>query len=156
MMKKVSVVELSKKLESGNVQLIDVREGFEFAMMRIPGAKHIPLRSIGARIDEIDLARPIYVVCRSGSRSASAAQMLEKKARAGVINVTGGVVEWSRNGLPTEKTEREPWSVDRRIRFATGFVALAAAILAYAVNPNFIWIALICGVGLVFIGAKGK
>lgn len=153
-MKQISVTELKKKMDSGDIQLIDVRESFEFAMMRIPGAKHIPLRRVAASIDEIDMKRPVYFVCRSGSRSSSAAQILAKNARAGVINVTGGVVEWNRQGFPTEKTERAPWDIHRRIRFIAGFVIIAAAVLAATVNPTFGWIAVLMAFGLIFAGIK--
>src|SRR5216683_703363 len=56
--------------------LVDVREDDEWAAGHAPGARHIPLGEIGARHGEIPRDRAVYVICRSGSRSAHAAQAL--------------------------------------------------------------------------------
>jgi rhodanese-related sulfurtransferase len=152
-MKTISVVELNKKLASGDVQLIDVRESFEYSMMRIPGARHIPLRSVAARLDEIDLGSPVYVVCRSGSRSASAAQIIVRSAGADVINVTGGVLEWNRHGFAVEKTERTPWTSERRIRLAAGLLILAAVVLSLTASSWFMLLAGVVGLVLLFLAA---
>ena len=79
--------------------LLDVRENEEWAAGYAPGARHIPMGELGARTAEIPQDQPVYVICRSGGRSARAAQAL---AAAGweTINVTGGMQDWAAAGRP--------------------------------------------------------
>lgn len=52
-----------------DIELIDVREQQEYDMIRIPGAKLIPLSVFASRASEIDYGRPVYIFCRTGTRS---------------------------------------------------------------------------------------
>jgi rhodanese-related sulfurtransferase len=83
----------------GEAWLLDVREDDEWAAGHAPGARHIPLGQLGARSDEVPADELIYVICRSGGRSARAAQAL---AQAGwqAVNVAGGMQEWAAAGRP--------------------------------------------------------
>jgi rhodanese-related sulfurtransferase len=77
--------------------LLDVREDDEWAAGHVPGARHIPLGQLGERAAEVPQDQPVYVICRSGARSARAAQAL---AGAGwrAINVAGGMQDWAAAG----------------------------------------------------------
>ena len=89
--------------------LLDVREQDEWVAGHAPGARHIPLGELGARVAEIPQDQDIYVICRSGHRSGRAAQAL---AGAGwnAINVAGGMQDWAAAGRPmTAETGREPF-----------------------------------------------
>jgi rhodanese-related sulfurtransferase len=79
--------------------LLDVREDDEWTAGYAPGARHIPLGQLGARTAEIPQDQVVYVICRSGGRSARAAQAL---AAAGwdAINVAGGMQDWAAAGRP--------------------------------------------------------
>jgi rhodanese-related sulfurtransferase len=79
--------------------LLDVREDDEWAAGHVPGARHIPLGELGARTAEVPQDELIYVICRSGVRSARAAQAL---AGAGwqAVNVAGGMQDWAAAGRP--------------------------------------------------------
>lgn len=79
--------------------ILDVREPDEVAQARIEGARHIPLGSLTARLDEVPRDRAVYVLCHVGGRSAQAAQYLEDHG-FDAVNVTGGIVGWFRAGLP--------------------------------------------------------
>jgi rhodanese-related sulfurtransferase len=91
------------RLAAGEAVALDVRELDEWAAGRIEGAVHIPVGEPVARQDEIPDDLPIVAVCRSGSRSAWAAEML---ARAGydAANLSGGLQAWQAAGLPLEPT----------------------------------------------------
>jgi len=80
----------------GDIQIIDVREPAEFAddLGRIAGAKLIPLSGLSSRLDEIDRARPVVTVCRSGARSAQAVVLLQKAGFTEVANLAGGMLRW--------------------------------------------------------------
>lgn len=82
-------------------QLIDVREADEFAEARAVGAVNIPLSVFVARADEIDPDQDIYLICRSGGRSAQAGEYLEQaRGWDGIYNVAGGTIAWLEKGLP--------------------------------------------------------
>ena len=61
-----------------------------------------------ARCTELDTGRPLFVICRSGSRSAHAAQAL---AGAGwdASNVADGMVGWQAAGLPMTAASGQPY-----------------------------------------------
>ena len=79
--------------------LVDVREPDEWMAGHAPGARHIPLGEVGARYEEIPRDRDVYLICRSGARSARAAQVL---AGAGwtTLNVADGMQGWQSAGRP--------------------------------------------------------
>lgn len=83
-----------------DAQFVDVREPHEVAQGHIPGIVHIPLGQLGQRLDELDRARPIIAVCRSGNRSGVATQLLTA-AGFQCENMAGGMLAWQSAGLPT-------------------------------------------------------
>ena len=99
---------MSASLPTG-VFLLDVREDDEWAAGHAPDAVHVRLRDLGARTDEIPRDREVYVICRTGARSAYAAQAL---ADAGwnAVNVADGMTGWAVAGRPMiSETGTEPY-----------------------------------------------
>jgi len=84
-----------------DAQIVDVRETEELADGIIPGALHIPLGRVPESHSALDSTRRVIVVCRSGRRSAAAAQHL---ADAGfdAYTMTGGMLEWAAEELPMD------------------------------------------------------
>ena len=84
-----------------DAQIVDVREAEEVADGMISGARHIPLAEVQGSAGQLDKVRPVIAVCRSGRRSAAAAEQL---AAAGftAYTMTGGMIEWTGAGLPTD------------------------------------------------------
>ena len=97
--------ELLAAGRAGGVQVVDVREPAEFTggLGHIPGARLLPLAALGERSDQIDKARPVVTVCRSGARSAQALVLLQKSGFAQVANLAGGMLRWRAEGLPFEQ-----------------------------------------------------
>jgi rhodanese-related sulfurtransferase len=90
------------ELMRGGAQIIDVREPDEREAGRIPGdSAHIELDKLASEADSIDRERAVVFYCRSGSRSALAAQAF---ATAGfdAHNLAGGLKAWVAEGLPLE------------------------------------------------------
>ncbi|UFS94650.1 rhodanese-like domain-containing protein [Nocardia huaxiensis] len=79
--------------------LIDVRDADEWQQGHAPGALHIPLVDVPARLDELDYDAEIYVICRQGGRSVTAVQYLETVGIEALC-VTGGMVAWQQAGRP--------------------------------------------------------
>lgn len=79
--------------------LLDVREDDEWTAGHAPDAVHIPMTELAARLDELPDAAPLYVVCRSGGRSARVAEYLNANCWD-AVNVIGGMSAWEQSGRP--------------------------------------------------------
>jgi adenylyltransferase/sulfurtransferase len=92
----IEVTALKARLDRGDkVNLIDVREPHEFQICRIPGSTLIPLGDLPKRVSEINVGDEIVVHCKSGARSAKAADFLRQSGFKRVLNVKGGILAWS-------------------------------------------------------------
>jgi len=78
--------------------LLDVREPEEYAAGHAPGAASVPLGELAGRIAEVPADVEVICVCRSGGRSATAADALVS-AGYDAVNLVGGMHAWSREGL---------------------------------------------------------
>jgi adenylyltransferase/sulfurtransferase len=91
----ISVKELKRRLDAGeDVQLIDVREPYEYQIAQI-GGKLIPQNDVPQRLAEIDRNREVVVHCRSGARSQRIAEFLKQNGYPQVANLAGGILAWS-------------------------------------------------------------
>lgn len=77
---------------TGDTQLVDVREPHEVADGTLPGSVNIPLGQLPERIHSLDAKRRVALLCRSGGRSARAAQLLVASGFADVVNLAGGML----------------------------------------------------------------
>jgi len=93
----ISATELKKKLDEGrSVTIIDVREPYEYAIARIPGARLIPQGHLLDHMDELDPAHDTVLFCRGGGRSARAILDLRASGYTGhMYNLKGGILAWS-------------------------------------------------------------
>ncbi len=98
----VSVDELTAD-EDPNKIVIDVREPLETAEGTIEGARLVPMAELRDVIDDLDDDANLYLVCRSGSRSAYATELLIAAGKRGAKNVAGGMIAWERAGLPVSR-----------------------------------------------------
>lgn len=71
--------------------ILDVRTPMEWAQGTLPGTTRIGMTELAERHQTLDPATPVLVVCRSGSRSATAARFLASQGFATVGNLTGGL-----------------------------------------------------------------
>ena len=91
----ITVKELKQRLDAGeDVQLIDVREPYEYQIAQI-GGKLIPQNDVPNRLNEIDRNREVVVHCKSGGRSQRIAEFLQQAGYPRVVNVAGGITAWS-------------------------------------------------------------
>lgn len=90
----VTVDEAKELIDSGEVQVLDVRTPDEFAAGHIPGAKLVPLQVIESMLSELDKDQKYLVVCRSGNRSTQASGILVENGFKNIYNMTGGMNEW--------------------------------------------------------------
>jgi hydroxyacylglutathione hydrolase len=96
-----SIPQISvQELHARNMPVIDVRRNGEYANGHVPGARHIPLDELPARIDEV--RSDVAVICASGYRSSIATSLLERGGVENVVNVAGGTSAWIRAGYRVE------------------------------------------------------
>jgi adenylyltransferase/sulfurtransferase len=99
----ITATELGQRIGQGqDLQIIDVREMFEYDIARIPGTKLIPLAQVVTRMNEIDPSRETVMHCKGGVRSAKAIAALKQAGFPGrLINLKGGITAWSDEVDPT-------------------------------------------------------
>ena len=89
-----NVNDLDGKL--GKINLIDIREGYEYKGGHVPTAKNIPMGSIlGDPEKYLDKSKEYHIICQSGSRSARTCKALLNEGYK-VINVSGGTGSYIR------------------------------------------------------------
>jgi rhodanese-related sulfurtransferase len=87
--------ELHHKLASGeSIIVLDVREPAEYAFEHIPGAISVPLGQLEEKIPQLDPGKEYAVICRTGSRSDMACQILAEHCFSNVKNVLPGMSQW--------------------------------------------------------------
>ncbi|WP_188690607.1 rhodanese-like domain-containing protein [Silvimonas amylolytica] len=78
-----------------NPVLLDVREGWEFAMCHLDGSTHLPMNEIPQRFAELDEDAEIVVICHHGMRSYQVGVFLERQGFGHISNLSGGVDAWA-------------------------------------------------------------
>jgi sulfur-carrier protein adenylyltransferase/sulfurtransferase len=92
----ITPAELAVLMRDGaDFDLIDVREPREWDVTHLPGARLIPLGTLGDSLGTLDPEREIVVMCRSGKRSENAARQLQAAGFGRVKNLAGGLLRWS-------------------------------------------------------------
>jgi rhodanese-related sulfurtransferase len=98
----VTPEEVKRRLDAGEVQVVDVREQYEWDAGRIAAdVRHIPIADLTAQATTIDPARPVVFQCRVGSRSLMAAQAF-RRAGYEAYSLAGGLQAWHDAGLPLD------------------------------------------------------
>ena len=87
---------------AGAVEIVDVRNGSEWAAGHIPGSRNLPLGRLAERIGELPRDRPLVVHCQSGARAGVAISLLKARGFQDVRHLAGDWAEWSRAGRAAE------------------------------------------------------
>ena len=91
----ITSVELKQRMDRGEKPtIVDVREPNEYQICRIPGSELIPLGDVPKRFGELDPNEEVIVHCKSGVRSARAADFLRSVGFKRVLNLKGGILDW--------------------------------------------------------------
>jgi rhodanese-related sulfurtransferase len=88
--------------------LLDVREPDEWSAGHAPGAHHVPMMEIPARLPEVPTEGEIVVVCRSGGRSGQVVAYLLGNGWDGVSNLDGGMQDWAASGRELVSEDGQP------------------------------------------------
>ena len=88
-------VTVFRDLDPGQVQILDVREPWEYALARLPGAVLIPLGQLADRAGELDAGRPVAAYCHHGVRSLYALRVLGGLGFRDLAHLSGGIEAFS-------------------------------------------------------------
>jgi rhodanese-related sulfurtransferase len=91
----LTATQVEEASDTGDVQLVDIRNAGELEAGMLPGARHIPLAELARRSDELDPATPVVVYCAGGWRSSVGASLLRAKGFHDVSDILGGFNAWS-------------------------------------------------------------
>lgn len=152
MIKTITAEELKRRLDAGEVMLIDVREVSEYRAECIAQANLIPLAEVS--LEKIQAhGKPIVMHCQAGLRGAKACEkLLALDPTLEIYNLEGGIKAWRAAGLPTTCLETCPISIERQIRILAGSLVVLGVALGVLVHPGFYGLAGFIGAGLVFAG----
>jgi adenylyltransferase/sulfurtransferase len=91
----ITALELKQRLDRGDrLKIVDVREPNEYQINRIAGSVLIPLGEVPRRYNELDPEDELIMQCKSGVRSARAADFLRSVGFKKVLNLKGGILDW--------------------------------------------------------------
>jgi hydroxyacylglutathione hydrolase len=99
----VGADEADARRASGEVEIVDVRNGSEWGAGHIPGSRNLPLGRLAERLDELPRDRPLVVHCQSGARAGVAASLLKARGFTDVRHLAGDWAGWSGEGRPAER-----------------------------------------------------
>ena len=97
-------------IQSANIQLLDVRTAEEFAEGHLEGALNVDINQETFLQDAktvLETEKPVAVYCRSGRRSAKAAEILIREGFK-VTNLEGGILAWTEEKMPVVSETQKP------------------------------------------------
>jgi rhodanese-related sulfurtransferase len=152
-----SLAEVFARRQQGlPLDLIDVRSPVEYAEVHAEGARLIPLDRLEpetvAAAREATPDKPLFVICKSGSRAMKGVARFHAAGFPNVICIEGGTDAWIQAGLPVVRGARKAISLERQVRIAAGLLVLIGTGLGWFVHPAFLGLSAFVGAGLVFAG----
>jgi len=101
----VDVATFETKLKQPEVQLVDVRTPEEFSNGHLENAINCNIMSdeFEAQVASLDKTKPLLIYCKSGGRSAKAAERLKELGFKNITDLEGGITNWNNENMPTVK-----------------------------------------------------
>jgi len=148
----VDAQTLKQGLDQQSVTLIDVREPGEFAGEHIPGATLVALSQFDPRKIPQTEDTQLVLYCRSGNRSAIAAQKLFDAGFESVAHLSCGIGAWKEAGYATVTNRNAPISLMRQVQIVAGALVLTGTVLGALLSPWLLLLSGFVGAGLMFAG----
>lgn len=158
---KISATEFIKQLESEAAPLvIDVRTSAEVANESFDGSVNMPLHVLKTEQVESCLKqqsaqhKPVYLLCGTGKRAATAAEKISSKLPNDVWVVEGGIEALKLAGCPVSQAKEQGnlMSLERQVRITAGLLVVLGVVLGAFIAPAFYILSAGVGAGLVFAG----
>ncbi|MBW4468336.1 MAG: rhodanese-like domain-containing protein [Pegethrix bostrychoides GSE-TBD4-15B] len=151
-LKTVDALTLKRLIDQQAVILVDVREPSEHAGEKIPGSILVPLSNFDSTKVPVDRTKSIILYCRSGNRSAQAAQKLFAAGFDSVSHLSCGIGAWKEAGYPTIVDQDAPISLMRQVQIVAGSLVFTGTVLGAVVSPGWLILSGFVGAGLMVAG----
>ncbi len=101
----IGTLEATRLMNDHKTLVLDIRDEKEFAAGHVPKARHVPLRDLAKRAEELAKwkDKPVLVTCKSGTRAGAACRLLKSAGFTQVAQLKGGLTAWQAASLPVEK-----------------------------------------------------
>ena len=140
--------------EGKTIDLIDVRTPVEYREVHLEAARNVPLDQLDPealmRARNGSTNKPLYLICRSGSRGQQACEKFIRAGFSNVVNIDGGTMACVEAGLPVVRGKKA-MSLERQVRIAAGSLVLFGTLLGW-LQPVFLAVPAVVGAGLMFSG----
>lgn len=150
-MSAMSASTLRQRIDSGDAVVVDVRTTGEFASGHIARSINVPTDEIESRLEDIPTGGKVVLVCQTGQRSRMTCERLRGRLDK-VVFLDGGIESWTKSGQPVVRSVRTSMALDRQSMIAASVLILASVALGAFVSPNWFYLALVPGVGLMLAG----
>jgi rhodanese-related sulfurtransferase len=149
----ISSTELRDLIAASTLlRILDVRTPAEFETVHIPGSYNVPLDVLDEYgpdvVQQLHHHNDVVLVCRSGQRSAQAAQLLSTAGLAGGRVLEKGIIDWEERGYDVDRGVQR-WGLERQVRLVAGSMVLSSVVGSVAV-PRLKWLAAAIGAGLTY------
>ncbi len=148
----IDATTLKQWLDNDLVTLVDVREPAEYAGEHLANSVLVPLSQFEPEQIPFAENKKLVLYCRSGNRSAQAAQKLFAAGFEEVTHLGGGIEGWKQKGLTTIINRNAPLSLMRQVQIVTGSLIVTGTLLGAFVSPWFLILSGLVGTGLLFAG----
>ena len=151
----ISPKDAQRDLATGKAILIDVREADEFKDQHIGYAQSIPLSNFEENFKNIECPEDQKIIfhCKSGSRSANAAEKAKSHAYD-IYSMDGGIEAWKSAGLPIVGASAKI-PIMRQVQMIVGATVAIMIALSFSGITWPLWIAGFFGIALFFAGLTG-
>ncbi len=108
--KVVDPVSFKKEISTTpNAQILDVRTAEEFTVEHLQNAENVNWYSpdFSTNTTKYDTSKPVFIYCRSGKRSHLAAEKLVELGFTTIIEMEGGIINWTTKGLATTAQKKQ-------------------------------------------------
>jgi rhodanese-related sulfurtransferase len=149
----ITSTELRDLLASSTpLRILDVRTPAEYETLHIRGSYNVPLDVLNQRgpevVRQLDNDDDVVLVCRSGQRSAQAAELLRNAGLTGGRVLENGITDWDAQGFAVDRGVQR-WELERQVRLVAGSVVLSSVVGSIVV-PKLKWLAAAIGAGLTY------
>jgi len=150
-MKSITAKELQAlRQQDAALQIIDVREAVEYQTEHVGDTQSFPLSRFEKSMDGVEKDKPVYVLCRTGSRAAQAANLLQNKGCENVFLIEGGLEALKSEGAPTIQGASRIWAMDRQVRLGAGTMVFLGILGHWFIHPGFLFLSVFVACGLIF------
>lgn len=151
----ITARELGEKIESGqSVTVIDVRTTGEYRSGHVAGSISIPMDEIESRMEDVPRSDQIVLTCQSGTRAQMVRDLLGDRLER-VVCLEGGLDSWLSANLTVVRATKTKMALDRQAMIGASVIILTSIALGTFVSPNWFYLALVPGIGLMLAGAAG-